>query len=351
MTEDPRAPERSFPFVVARGRSGTTLVRAMLDAHPDMAIPNESHFVAQFARHRDHYERDERFDLGGFTTDLLEHWAFLRWGLPPDEVRAAYESAPPSDVPTAIRDLYATYARHHGKTRYADKTPSYVMSMDLLARTFPEARFVHVIRDGRDVALSYLSGRFEIRTLGQAALYWDRFVRAGRAAGARLGPERYREVRYEDLVAEPERVLADLCAFVGLPFDEHMLRYHERADRLVPTLSHQESHRNLYKPPTRGLRDWRRDLSPRDVAVFEALAGDLLDELGYERGAGRSGIAVSLTAARYRVSTQVRRVHWRKLKFGPRLAPRRQRVPGEGSAPQSVVARYPEREIEPRSMS
>lgn len=332
MIDGAIAAERSFPFVVARGRSGTTLLRAMLDAHPDMAVPNESHFVAQFAKHRARYERGGRFDLTGFSADLLDHWSFVRWGLPHEEVRAAYEAAPPSDVPSAIRDLFATYARHHGKSRYSDKTPSYIMSMDLLARTFPEARFIHLIRDGRDVALSYMGGDFEVKTLGQAALYWDRFVRTGRASGARLGPGRYREVRYEELVAEPERVLADLCAFIGLPFDDGMLRYHERADRLVPTLSHNESHRNLYKPPTRGLRDWRRDLAPRDIAVFEALAGDLLDELGYERGARRSGIAVSAIAARYRVSTQVRRVRWRKLRLVPRLSPHRQRVSERGPA-------------------
>jgi hypothetical protein len=324
---------RSFPFVVARGRSGTTLLRAMLDAHPDMAVPNESHFVAQFARHRSRYEADGGLDLTAFTADLFGHWAFVRWELPPDEVRAAYEAAPPADVPAAIRELFATYARHHGKSRYADKTPSYVMSMDVIAEAFPEACFVHLIRDGRDVALSYMDGDFEVKTLGQAAIYWDRFVRAGRAAGARLGPERYREVRYEDLVAEPERVLGEICEFIGLPFDDGMLRYHEHAGRLVPTLSHAESHRNLHKPPTRGLRDWRRDLTPRDIAVFEALAGDLLDELGYERGRGPSGFAVSAIATRYRASTQLRRVRWRKLRPFARLAPHRQRATEQAPAP------------------
>ncbi len=112
---------------------------------------------------------------------------------------------------------------------------------------------------------------------------------AGRDAGARLGPERYREVRYEDLVREPERVLVELCAFVELPYDARMLRYHEQADRLVPSLSHNEHHQNLHRPPTVGLRDWRSQMSPADAAVFESLAGDLLDELGYERATSRPG--------------------------------------------------------------
>jgi hypothetical protein len=299
---------RSFPFVVARGRSGTTLLRAMLDAHPAMAIPNESHFVVQLARHRGRYERDGGFDLAAFTRDVLDHWAFRRWGLPDDEVRAALAADRPADVAAGVRSLFATYARHHGKTRYGDKTPSYVLNVGLLAATFPESRFVHLIRDGRDVALSYRDTDFGSKTLGQSALAWDRFVRAGRAAGVRLGPDRYREIRYEDLVADPERVLTELCGFVGLDYDERMLRYHERADRLVPSLSHNAHHQNLYKPPTAGLRDWRRDLAPNEVALFETLAGDLLDELGYERAARTPGAVVRLAAARARVATQLRRI-------------------------------------------
>ena len=280
----------------------------MFDAHPDMAIPSESHFVVQFATRRSRYETAGGFKLERFTADLLDHWAFKRWHLPSGAVTEAYEAAPPEDVATAIRTLFATYARHDGKYRYGDKTPSYVLSIDPLAATFPEAVFIHLIRDGRDVALSYLETDFGSRTLGQAAIYWDRFVRAGRAAGTRLGADRYREVRYEDLVREPDRVLAELCLFVGLRFDVSMLRYHERADDAlfsggVPT----EHHSNLKKPPTIGLRDWRRDLPPKDVEVFESLAGELLDELGYERGAVHRSWVARLTAARFRLGTQGRR--------------------------------------------
>jgi hypothetical protein len=339
MTGPAIAAERSFPFIVARGRSGTTLLRAMLDSHPDMAVPNESHFVVQVAKRRARYEPEGRLDLPRFTRDLLGHWAFRRWELPDDEVLEAFRADPPADVPAAVRTVYRAYARHHGKGRFADKTPSYVLNVGLLAATFPDARFVHMIRDGRDVALSYLDTDFGSRTLGQAALYWDRFVRAGRRAGARLGPDRYLEVRYEDLVAEPEPVLKELCVFVGLDFDERMLRFHERADELVPTLSHNEHHRNLYKPLTAGLRDWRRDLAPRDAAVFEVLAGELLDELGYEHAAARPGGVARVVATWIRFTTQVRRVahgmrvRGRKLRrrLGRRLR-RRAPVPGAGPA-------------------
>jgi hypothetical protein len=298
----------TFPFIVARGRSGTTLLRAMFDAHPDMAIPNESHFVVQFAQRRSKYESPECFELERFTGDLFDHWAFRRWGLQQEAVIEAFHATSPLDYPTAMRTLYATYARSHRKTRYGDKTPSYVLSIDLLAATFPEAVFIHLIRDGRDVALSYLDTDFGSRTLGQAAIAWDRFVRAGRTSGRRLGHSRYREVRYEDLVRDPERVLQELCAFVGLSFDARMLRYHERADDLVSQMPHQDHHRNLYRPPTLALRDWRRELSPKDIEVFQSLAGELLDELGYESGPRRKHFVPRLAVTGHRVGTLVRRM-------------------------------------------
>lgn len=292
----------AFPFVVARGRSGTTLVRAILDAHPALAIPGESHFPIWFAVRARRYGTRDRFDRDRFVADLEGHWAFRRWDLPSLAVREAYEASRPDTLPDALRLAYATYARHHGKERYGDKTPSFVIHIDRLARLFPEASFVHVIRDGRDVALSYLDTDFGSRNVVEAAIAWDRYVRRGRASGARLGPGRYHEVRYEHLVDDPERVVRRLCGFLGLTFEPTMLRYFERVDALHRSLSHREHHRNLYLPPTSGLRDWRRQMDPRAVEVFEAIAGPLLDELGYERGTARPSFAARGTAARARAT-------------------------------------------------
>lgn len=298
----------TFPFIVARGRSGTTLLRAMFDAHPQLAIPHESHFVIQFAGRRGVFERAGGFDVERFTRELFRHWAFRRWDLPEDEVRRAYAAAPPADFPAAIRGLYAAFAGHRGKTRYADKTPSYVLHVDALGSLFPEAKIIHLLRDGRDVALSYLATDFGSQTLGMAAISWDRYVRAGRDAGTRLGADRYREVRYEDLIRDPEEVLTGLCEFVGLDFDDRMLRFHERAGSVLKGISHVEHHQNLKRPLTSGLRDWRRDMPPRGAEVFDVLAGDLLDELGYGRSTDRPSMAASVVALRYRFGTGVRSV-------------------------------------------
>jgi Sulfotransferase family len=313
-----------FPFIVARGRSGTTLLRAMFDSHPDMAVPPESHFLVTMGLRRRRFERDGGLDVDRFVEDLTREYGFRRWALDPKAVRQRLSGTHAATYADAMRDVFALYAEEHGKTRYAEKTPMNVMHIPFLARVFPEARFIHLIRDGRDVALSYLDTDFGVESVGESAIYWRRFVRKGRRDGERLGL-RYREVRYEELLADPEHILRSLCAFMELPYDSAMLTYHRQADRILETTSHREHHESLRLPPTRGLRDWRTQMNDRSLALFEALAGDLLDQVGYERGAEAIPASIRLKAAGVRITTFARRLQRRAAKGvrGLRPTPRR----------------------------
>ena len=293
-----------FPFIVASGRSGTTLLQAMLDSHPDMAIPPEAHFLVPLSRRVRRV--NGRLDTGHLTW-LLRRSQFAIWGLPPDEVEAALAEARPVDYAEAIRAVYASFARRRGKRRYGDKTPKHVGDIPYLARMFPEGRFIHMIRDGRDVTCSFVAHRLGPRNAAEGALRWKRAVEAGRRAGRDLGPDRYLEVRYEALVEDPRGQLEMIGRFIHLDFDERMLEYHRHAERLLPTSQLQDLHRNLSRPPRPGLRDWRREMEPPEVAVFEALAGDLLEALGYPRATSRVPWAARLRAGRDWASFQARR--------------------------------------------
>lgn len=288
--------EPPFPIVVGRGRSGTSLLRAILTSHSDMAVPQESHFLVKLGRQRERYERPVGFDQETFTRDLCANWAFRRWGISEAEVHTALASTAPASYPEAVRIIYRHYARLQGKSRYGDKTPIYVLHVAFLAGLFPEAKLVHIIRDGRDVALSYMDARWGPDTVGEAAWYWKRAVQRGRRDGQLLGPERYMEVRYEDLIADPERTTRDVCVFIALGFEESMLHYFEQPDRILAGLPFVDEHLNLRLPPTKGLRDWRQQMPSRDVGVFEVIAGDLLSELGYERTTDRPSLQVRMQA-------------------------------------------------------
>jgi hypothetical protein len=271
-----------FPFIVGCGRSGTTLIRVMLDGHTEMAIPPETMFVAPMAKRRDNYEHGERFDAAGFAADLVARGWLWRWRGAEREIQAAIAEARPSSFPDAVRQVFRFYAERQGKPRYGDKTPAYVLNIPIISEVLPESRFIHLIRDGRDVATSLLTARFGPDSIPSAAMWWERRVRRGRSAGAALGPDRYMEVRYEELVAGPDSVLREICDFIELGYEPEMLTYHLRQG-VGQDVGRPEQHRNLRRPPTPGLRDWRRDMAGQDIEVFEALAGGLLSELGYER--------------------------------------------------------------------
>src|SRR5439155_14596986 len=126
----------------------------MLDSHSQIAIPGESHFITEMAHRGKRYEAADGFATERFLEDLLAHERFQAWGLPAEAVRNSLSRRSPASLADAFRAVYAAYAAHRGKQLFGDKTPGYVRELPLIADLFPEARFVHLIRDGRDVVLS-----------------------------------------------------------------------------------------------------------------------------------------------------------------------------------------------------
>lgn len=274
---DDVAPGGVFPFLTGCQRSGTTLLRVILDAHSDLSVPSESQFWNTFARRRDRYEADGRLLVEPFIDDLKDEPRFRRWHIPREALAEAMADPVPASFQAGVRRVYGLFAARAGKTRYADKTPRYAPDILLFAALFADARFVHVMRDGRDVALSLLDMPWGPSRFPMAALFWRDKVLAAREAGTILGPTRYHEYRHEDLLDDPETHVRALCDFIDLPFEPQMLDYHESRK---PAKNEHMQH--LTKPPTKGLRDWRRTMPSRDVRLFEILAGDVLESLGYE---------------------------------------------------------------------
>jgi hypothetical protein len=261
------------------------MLRLMLDAHPDLAVPGESHFIPALWRGRRRYaRRDGGIDAERLARDIAATPHFGHWKIPAEPYLERVRALPDPSFADVVEAAFLANAAHHGKTRWADKTPIYVRQTGLLASLFPHARFVHLIRDGRDVAMSYLTLPWGPSTAWEAAYKWRRDVQAGLRATAALGPDRAMELRYENLVAAPRAELERLCAFAGLPFDPVMLRHAEDVDssRLAPA-SGLAYHARSASPPRMGARDWRYEMVPPEVAKFEAIAGPLLERLGYER--------------------------------------------------------------------
>jgi len=267
----------------------------MLDRSPDIAIPDESFFVPLLAR-----RHGRTIDAGRFLDDVARIPTIAAWGVRIDDVRPRVRSGMATG--DAIAMIFEANAERHGKPRWGDKTPMYMRHLPLLERLFPGAQYVHLVRDGRDAALSFLEmpeGTFtrtwaHPTTPAQFSCPWRKEVSAARALGRRVGDGRYHEVLYEDLVADPERTVASICRYGGIQFEPEMLAYAGAVD--VSDKPHQL---RLRRPPTPGVRSWREDMSARDVAAFEAVAGELLDELGYEVTSSRSSVRAPVTRAWY----------------------------------------------------
>jgi hypothetical protein len=287
-------------LILGVSRSGTTLLRVMLDRNSRLAVPDESFFVPLLAdRHLRRVDADE------FVDDVRRLRTVEEWGVPLDKLRARLTDGMP--IARAIAAIYEVYAAEQGKPRWGDKTPMYMRHLPLLERLFPAAQYVHLIRDGRDAALSFLrmpSGTFT-RTwahpdsAAEFACLWRTEVSGARELGRRVGPTRYLEVRYEDLVAGPEDTVRRICDFANLPYEPSMLDYAGAID--VSGKPHQQ---RLLQPLTPRARDWRTQLSAGDVRAFESIAGDLLRDLGYELAEPRaqSGWRATLVLARYRAA-------------------------------------------------
>lgn len=296
MTGGPAEPAGPPFFVVAAARSGTTLLRVMLDRHPMLAIPGEGHFIPHLWSTRERYGRSgvvERPEV--WLTDLAKHPSFRFWNLPIEDVRVELDGRTALGFAEAVDAAYRAYARKAGKPRWADKTPDYIDHLPLLADLFPAARFVHMIRDGRDVALSTIDLKRFHRRAATCAHFWSRQVGGAMRQGKELGPDRYLELRYEDLLDEPERELRRLCAFVDLPFEEALLEHDEHDLEKLPE-RFRPIHSRLALPPTKGLRDWRSQMPPSEVAEFEAVAGAQLSAAGYALAAGAPGAWTRLRA-------------------------------------------------------
>ncbi len=307
----PKSERAAWPFIIGVPRSGTTLLRLMLDSHPEVAIPPESHFfhdlfrreVATISRADFYALVTQHFTWGDFCTDDADF-------------DYALTAVVPFSVADGLRVLYRLYAARFGKPRWGEKTPDYGLIMPEIAALLPEAHFVHIIRDGRDVALSREPLWFGPGTdIAAQAEDWMQWIRRVRNFGQQSN--RYLEVRYEALVIATEETLRQVCNFLHLPFRHEMLNYHLVAnDRLAELKGWKEEDvtaeqlRSIQEftshppKPERASR-WKQEMPAEKLRAFESVVGPFLAELGYELSEGNR--AANETFAGAHLMTGLRR--------------------------------------------
>lgn len=270
-------------FVIGCPRSGTTLLQQMLHSHRRIAFPSETRFLhtAYAARHQfGDLEREEnRRALAEWITKG-EDTKFRVLRLDAEDMIEEIVHGPPT-LGSALAIIFRAYAREHGKPRWGDKRPSYFRRVSMIQRMFPDAQFVHLVRDGRDAVSSLLRMPWFKGDIYAAALTWREAIDTGKRLAPRLGPDTFYEFRYEDLVAEPEDALPKLCAFLGEEYDPEMTKAYQHARRTVP--SGRKWHLRTHEAPnTRNVGAWRERMEDWEADLVEHVLASRLVEYGYE---------------------------------------------------------------------
>ncbi|PWK52292.1 sulfotransferase family protein [Actinoplanes xinjiangensis] len=268
-------------FVVGCPRSGTTMLQLMLHAHPRIALPPESRFLLPAYERRHEFgdlgDPERRRALGEWITGTT-HFGDL--GLEPEAVVAAITSAPPT-LGSALGTVFKMYAARFGKPRWGDKRPLYLRHLPTIRRLFPGAQIITIMRDGRDCVASLKETPWGPRDLGELIDIWARSADNALRAARTLPGDSFHQVRYEDLVADPEPHLRRICAFLGEEYDPAMARPSELAPVAVPEYKtwHALTRSDV---TTARVSSWRQRLTAEETARCEAVFGDRLIRFGYQ---------------------------------------------------------------------
>jgi hypothetical protein len=283
MTSD--APSHAPFFIIGNDRSGTTMLRLILDRGAQTALPTESMFLGDFAPVRRRGGLDDHDAAVRFTERVWNHPKVALWELDgeptPPPVGLSHDEA----YRWAIEQPYLAYMRRDGKTRWADKTPYYLEWVDEIKAVFPEAKFIELVRDGRDVGLSIMPLPFGGNNAWVTGRDWARGIRLGQAAHERWPGDVF-TVQYEQLTADPAPYIQRMCEFLGMEYSPDMLNV-EKTDSSKIVADQAEWFTNLWAGINqKSVGKWKRKMSEKDQAIFLAAAGPELAAHGYEPGAG-----------------------------------------------------------------
>jgi len=254
----------------------------MLGTHPRCLATPESKF--RFLPLRRRRRVAGPIDLPPTLARIVEHWSYKIWDVQIDPARLLDECTSYPELLLGIVRAYAAKAGRADIDMWIDHTPGNVKYAAVLFDQFPDAKVIHMVRDGRAIAASVMPLDWGPNTVVTAADWWVEFVTLGVDAEAEFGPQRVKRVVYEELVAEPEKTLAETCEFLGLDYRPEMVGGSGFA---VPRFTVGQHALVGKRPNPERLSAWKKSLTPRQIEVFESIALEVLTRMGYEPLYGR----------------------------------------------------------------
>lgn len=266
-------------FIIGSGRSGTTVLRLMLNMHREIRVPRESGFLIPLMealpcdRGLSDRELESAFEI------VRRHGRWPDWECSDEKLRQAIFAEPQSSLAAVIDRIFRACSGMGSKTWWGDKTPKYSLVVPSLAALFPSSKFIHLIRDARDVYVSMRNAGWFEKTPRRISWYWTGMT-LDAMKGRNLAAGRYLEVHYESLVAKPEEELRRICNFLGTEFEMGMLHFYDTASQETAPWE-KKLHSKTNRPAeTDRIACWRKEMSLCELYILEAYARSTMTKIG-----------------------------------------------------------------------
>jgi hypothetical protein len=260
-------------FIVGTPRSGTSLLRILLNRHPEIGLCEETYFFYYVFHRQRTFGKLEDIENRAFVIDrYLETSRARRLNLDMESMRETLLREG-TDYRQLFISLMRFYARYHGKKLYGEKTPHHALEVELLCSLFPDCRLIHLVRDPRDVVASLKRMPWGSSSIAANARLWVNCVTAAERCRER---QNFLRVAYESLVRDPAAELQRVCAFLDVQYNSDMLEAgsDNDADRWWFQRSREPVNRSR-------VEKWRNELTPAQISVIEWIAGSTMNQLGY----------------------------------------------------------------------
>jgi hypothetical protein len=267
-------------FIIGCGRSGTSLLSRMLNNHPELAVPFESHILHTFYPLLDKYG-----DLSDFSNirllirHILKTGPIRLWHPPLDE-KLVLKHIQEYNFGGVFEGILKTYMSMEGKKYWAEKTPHNVNFIKEILQIFPSAKFIYMVRDGRDVAISYQEARFGPKTIYGVSKLWNAYLSTYIRNKKHIPASQRYELRYEDLISHPDEILRKLCNFLEIDYCESMKEFYKNP---IVYQTDKINAENLKKPLIAdNAYKWKNKLKKSEALLFEKISQELLNKYSYE---------------------------------------------------------------------
>ncbi|MDZ7743375.1 MAG: sulfotransferase [Bacteroidota bacterium] len=286
-----KAKDIPFFFIIGRPRSGTTLLRLLIEAHPHVIIPPESPVILSLYKKYEGKKVWQKEDLEDLIEDLYRQQYFEAWLIKKEVLRKRLiKLTGEISFLEIIRELYQAYPSMFPKENIqliGDKNPVYALYIKRIHKLFPDSKFIYISRDYRDNYLSLIRVNFEIPLVPLVVYRWKFAYRQFRKL-EKEHPARFYFIRYEDLASNPETVIKKVYDFLGLDFRQEVFDFYKKKEEMQKAYGHSEElmdiHRSLLNPINTGrINTWKKKMSEKQIRMADLVAGKTADECGYER--------------------------------------------------------------------